>query len=105
MKCFKIFAGIIHNKWILDRDKKVVDYYIKEIQGHLVTSIQQDDIVKSADYQKSSIFEIGRESPMAKNIGKLGEYVLNHHKTFDANPLDDEALENIFEFIFSQEQI
>ncbi|MEL7566455.1 MAG: nitrogenase iron protein NifH [Dehalobacterium sp.] len=100
----RMFGGIIYNRWVSDKDKAVIDYFIKMIQGRLIASIRQSSTIKRAEYQKSTIFEINPQDAAALEIENLAGHLLDSHLTYDVKSLDDETLEHMVEFISKQEQ-
>ncbi|WP_026394549.1 AAA family ATPase [Acetobacterium malicum] len=100
----KLFGGFIHNRWTSKTDKDVVDHFIQMTESHLIASIEQNQAIKMAEYQRNTMIEADPQAPISEVIENLGKDLFCEVTACDSHPLDDEAMEALFDFVSVKNQ-
>lgn len=100
----KLFAGFIHNRWTTQIDKEVVDHFIQMTDSRLIATIQQNQAIKLAEYQRNTIIESNPQAPLSQVIETLGKNLFCELPASDSRPLDDEEMEALFDFVSAKNQ-
>lgn len=100
----KLFGGFIHNRWTSKTDKVVVDHFIQMTESRLIASIEQNQAIKMAEYQRNTMIEADPQAPISQVIENLGKDLFCEATASDSRPLDDEAMEALFDFVSAKNQ-
>ncbi|KNZ40738.1 AAA family ATPase [Acetobacterium bakii] len=100
----KLFGGFIHNRWASKTDKAVVDHFIQMTESRLIASIEQNQAIKMAEYERNTIIEANPQAPISQVIETLGKDLFREPLASDSCPLDDEAMEALFDFVSAKNQ-
>lgn len=100
----KLFGGFIHNRWTSQTDKEVVDHFIQMTDSRLLASIEQNQAIKRAEYQRNTIIEAAPLAPLSQVIETLGKDLFWEVPACDSHPLDDDAMEALFDFVSAKNQ-
>lgn len=100
----KLFGGFIHNRWSSQTDKEVVDHFIQMTDSRLLASIEQNQAIKRAEYQRNTIIEAAPLAPLSQVIETLGKDLFCEVPACNSRPLDDDAMEALFDFVSAKNQ-
>jgi nitrogenase iron protein NifH len=100
----KLFGGFIHNRYSSQTDKDVVDHFIKMTESRLIASIEQNQAIKLAEYQRNTMIEADPQAPLSQVIKTLGKDLFCEVPASDSRSLDDDAMEALFDFVSAKNQ-
>lgn len=100
----KLFGGFIHNRWTSQTDQDVVDHFIQMTDSRLMATIEQNQAIKQAEYQRNTIIETDSQAPLSQVIETLGKDLFGEVPASDSRPLDDDAMEALFDFVSAKNQ-
>lgn len=95
-------AGIIYNsRNVRDEDRRVYDF-AKAVNLPVLARIPRSDVFAEAERRNQTIIQTSEEGHNSHEIkslkgifAKLAEYIQNKHQLFEANPLEEDYLEEL----------